>query len=141
MTYPSGPEGWQQPAGQVVGGIAYWRKNPLIAASMVPIVMTLVHGRFTATDQFGMTVFDADAGDVSGKLGSLGTFKITVRGQKFALVGRGSIGGMESEFSPGQVMHLQGFVAQFPLATTHNPDPPTLEVWRDAVAAAGAAVH
>lgn len=122
-------------AAPVLAGPAFWRRNPFLASSMEAIVMTLVDGRFTAVGRDGMPLWDSPATAVTGSLGKMGTFKLTIHGQKFALVGRGSIGGMEHGHSDVQRQYLAGFVQQYP-----NSLAPNLQAWRDALAASGAQV-
>lgn len=137
----------------MLGGFLFWRRNPFLASSMVPILATLVGGRFTATGPQGATVFDAAAQEVSGRLGAMGTLKIRVRGTKFAIVGRGSLGGLEGSPSDAQRHQLRQFLADHPEAAAAQRGPAgvidavangsaaaRMRMWRDALTAAGATV-
>lgn len=154
MTFaPEPPPPSTQPDPAALASAVYWRKNPFMAAMMVPLVMTLAGGRLTAVGPDGDAVFDAPASSVTGKLGRMGTFKIVVNGRKFAIVGRGSLGGAEKRHSEAQHRYVQEFLQRYPQAASVQRDAGAIDaffnesaaaklaVWRDALVAAGAAVR
>lgn len=134
-----------------LAGPVYWRKNPLLASSMVPLLLTLADGRLSGYGPDDAVVLDGEATGVRGSLGRMGTFKLTVGGTKFALVGRGSVGGAERGHSDLQRARYEAFLARY--AVTEQPGAAgpvdavlngsaaaTMGMWRDALAAAGASM-
>lgn len=116
----------------------------------MPVLLTLDQGWLRARDATGGELFAVPAGQVGGRLSRLGTLLLTVGGRRYALVGRGS--DISPRPSPEQRRAFADFWAHRP-APVSGDAPGVLDAvfngaaawhtrtWRDALAAAGAAVR
>ncbi len=98
----------------VYAEIVYWRRSLWNGARCVPVVLSLFPGELRAQDRDGEVVIQGDPREVEGRLTRLGTLLITVRGERYALVGRG--GGLSPVPSPEQRAAVSAFGASSPAA-------------------------